>query len=326
MKIAALPERYEPADNTNAARAAQAASGRVKVALALVSVYLIWGCSYLATREAIQTIPPLLMAGGRILFAGSVLYCGLRLRGVANPRKAEWLASTEVSIPLITIASGATAFAQQYVDSGVAAVAFATSPLWMAVFSGFMERWPGGREWIGIALGSAGVLLLNTHTHLRVHPVAAAALMLASLSWAFGSVLSRHLPRPSNLMASASQLLVGGAALLLLGLICGERLNSAPSLGSVAALAYLAIFSSLIGFSAFTYLVRHARPGIALSHAYVNPVVAVAVGAIFAGELVTSMELAAMLLVSIALVFITMGGALDAPAEAAPRVPLRTAR
>ncbi len=276
------------------------------MALALLAVYAIWGCSYLATREAIQTIPPLLMVGGRLTLAGSLLYCGLRLGGFKRPRPEEWLGCAAIAAPLIVIANGATVYAQLYVDSGLAAVAYATSPVWMALFSGMIDRWPSRPEWIGIGLGLAGVAMLDTHANLRAYPLPAGALMLGSLSWAFGSVMSRRVRMPGSMMASAAQLLIGGVTLLALGLVTGERIAAMPTTISVVSFFYLAIFSSLIGFSAFTYLVRHARPSVALSHAYVNPAVAVAVGAIVAGETVTRLELLAIALIMAALVFATL--------------------
>ncbi len=271
---------------------------------------------------AVASIPPFLMVGGRQLLAGTVLYCALRIGGASNPNRAQWIASAAVALPLMCVASGGTAFAQQWVDSGLAAVLLATSPLWTVAFAGLLERWPHRAEWYGLALGFAAMILLNAQSGLRAHPIAAIALLVASLCWGLGSVLSRHMELPAGSMASATLMICGGSILLLLGAATGERIYAIPALRSIAAWAYLAIFSSLLGFSAFTYLIRHTRPALALSHAYVNPVVAVAVGALFAGEAVTRLEVGAIGLTIVAVFFITSARVEDVAEPAAAEEPI----
>jgi drug/metabolite transporter (DMT)-like permease len=278
---------------------------RPTVILALLAVYLLWGSGYLATRIAVASIPPFLMTGGRQLLAGTVMYCALRLGGASGPTRSQWLASAAVALPLMCVASGGTAFAQQWVDSGLAAVLLATSPLWGAAFAGLVERWPHRVEWYGLALGFAAMILLNAQSGLRAHPIAAISLLLASLCWGLGSVMSRHMELPEGSMASATLMICGGSLLLLLGAATGERLHVMPALRSIAAWVYLAVFSSFLGFSAFTYLIRNTRPALALSHAYVNPVVAVVVGALFAGEAVSRQEIGAIALTIVAVFLIT---------------------
>jgi drug/metabolite transporter (DMT)-like permease len=281
-----------------------AAADRTMVMISLLAVYFLWGTGYLATRVAIESFPPFLMTGGRQLLAGSALYWALRLGGASRPTRAQWLASAIVALPLMCIASGGTSFAQQWVDSGLAAVLLATSPLWTAAFAGAIERWPRRMEWYGLGLGFAAMVLLNAQSGLHAHPIAAASLMIASLCWGLGSVMSRHFDLPRDSMASATLMICGGSMLLILSLAAGESMHAAPSLKSMAAWIYLAIFSSLLGFSAFTYLIRRTRPALALSHAYVNPVVAVAVGALFAGETVTGQEVFAIGLTAVAVLLI----------------------
>jgi drug/metabolite transporter (DMT)-like permease len=140
---------------------------------------------------------------------------------------------------------------------------------------------------------------------MRAHPMIAVMLAVSSMSWGLGSVLSRYVRLPPGNMASATLMIIGGVILIPAGLIGGERLNAIPPAGALIAFAYLAIFSSLIGFSAFTYLIRHTRPSLALSHAYVNPVVAVTLGAMFAGELVTRLEIVAVVLTAVSIFFLT---------------------
>ena len=282
-----------------------AVADRTTVIFALLAVYLLWGSGYLATRVAVASIPPFLMTGGRQLFAGTILYCALRIGGASNPTRAQWLASALVALPLMCVASGGTAFAQQWVDSGLAALLLATSPLWTVAFAGLLERWPHRLEWYGLALGFAAMILLNAQSGLRTHPIAATSLLVASLCWGLGSVLSRHMELPAGLMASATLMICGGSVLLMVSVATGEHVYAIPALKSIAAWVYLAIFSSLLGFSAFTYLIRHTRPALALSHAYVNPVVAVLVGALFAGEAVSRQEVGAIGVTIVAVFFIT---------------------
>lgn len=293
-------------------------SEQTRVMVALLAVYLIWGSGYLATRIALEGIPPFLMAGSRQLFAGSVLYCALRIGGAPNPTRAQWLGSAKISLLLMCVSSGGNAFAQQWVESGVAAVAFATAPIWTALFAGFLERWPTRSEWAGLALGLLAVVLLNAQAGMRGYPLAAVVLMAAAMGWGLGSVLSRHVALPPGTMASSSVMICGGTTLLTLGVLSGEHLAAMPALRSVAAFGYLAVFSSLLGFSAFTYLLHHTRPALAISHAYVNPVVAVVVGALFAGEVITRLEVAAIALTIVAVFLLTSArGELEASPEPA---------
>ncbi|MGH8171668.1 MAG: drug/metabolite exporter YedA [Rhodanobacteraceae bacterium] len=267
---------------------------RVLVPVALVSLYLVWGSTYLAIRIALESYPPFLMAGVRFLAAGGVLYAFLRWRGMAAPTRAQWGNATITGLLLLGFGNGLVCFAEQSVASGLAAVAVASMPLFAAVFGGLYGQWPRRMEWFGLAVGFAGVVLLNLGGGMAGSPIGAIALIVAAMSWAFGSVWSRRRDMPPAAMNTAAQMLAGGAILFVGALAFGERFPAAPTTSATLALVYLAVMGSLVGFTAYLYLLNTVRPALATSYAYVNPPVAVLVGAMFAGEIVHSFDLVSM--------------------------------
>lgn len=279
------------------------------VVFSLFALYVIWGSTYLGIRIALEGFPPFLMAGVRFLIAGTILYTFLRLRGEPNPTRAQWLSAGVIGILLLAGGNGGVTFAEQWVSSGLAAVWIATMPIWAALFGGLWGRWPNRMEWFGLLLGFVGVGLLNLEGNLRANPVGVIALTLATITWAFGSVWSRHLPLPAGPMTSAVQMLVGGMFLVPLGLLTGERVHPNPPINSYFAVAYLVVFGSLIAFSAYGYLLRNTRPTLATSYAYVNPAVALALGVWLGGEHITGVGIAAMVVIlgGVALVAVGRG-------------------
>ena len=282
-------------------------SNRLGVVLALVSLYLIWGSTYLGIRIAIESIPPYLMIGVRFVVAGGILYLILRMRGVPAPTRSQWVGSAAVGVLLIGGGMGGVATAEQWVPSSVAAVCLATSPLWISLFAGLWGRWPVRAEWLGLALGFVGVVLLNLGSGLWTNPTGAILLLIAPICWSFGSAWSHHLQLPAGLMASAAQMLIGGVFVSLLGLMLGQRITGMPSMQSLLALLYLITFGSLIAFSVYVFLLHSLRPALATSYAYVNPVVAVILGVIFAGERITLMTVVAMVVILVAVGLISLG-------------------
>jgi drug/metabolite transporter (DMT)-like permease len=256
-------------------------SGRVLAALG--ALYFIWGSTYLAIRFALDGFPPLLMAGARFVLAGGTFFLALRARGHPNPAPREWGAALLVG-SLLTGGNALVVVAEQWVTSGVAAVAIASVPLWTVLFSGLWGKWPGKGEWIGLGIGLAGVALLQARGELRASPAGAVVLLFATASWALGSMWGRRLPLPKGLMASACEMLTGGAVLLVAALVHGERMAALPSPKAVGAFLYLVSFGSIIAYSAYTFLLARVRPSLATSYAYVNPVVAVGLGAALGGE------------------------------------------
>lgn len=295
------------------------------VVVSLLAVYVVWGSTYLAIRVALEGFPPFLMAALRFLLAGGVLYVVLRLRGAPAPRRRQWGGAALVGGLLLLGGNGGVVMAEQWVASGLAALGVATVALWSAIFAGLWGQWPRRLEWVGLAVGFAGVALLNLEGNLRASPAGAIALLVATTSWALGSMWSRHLDLPSGLMASAAQMLTGGGLLLLASVLVGERVPRAVPARPVLALAYLVVFGSWVGFSAYLYLLRRVRPAVATSYAYVNPAIAMALGVAFAGERITLSEWVAMpvILGGVALVMVAHGRAEEAVERApAPEVDL----
>jgi drug/metabolite transporter (DMT)-like permease len=279
------------------------------IVAALLAVYVIWGSTYLAIRVAIEGIPPLLMAGSRFVVAGGMLYLVLRLRGGAAPTRLQWRNAAIVGGLLLLGGNGGVVLAEQWVASGLAALGVATVALWSALFAGLWGQWPRRIEWVGLAIGFAGVGLLNLEGSLRASPAGSIALGVATVSWAFGSMWSRHLDLPDGMMAAAAEMLAGGALLLVASAISGEAIPSSIAPRPLLAWVYLLTFGSLVGFSAYLYLLRHTRPAVATSYAYVNPIIAMALGMWLAGERITATEWLAVpvILGSVALVVAVRG-------------------
>lgn len=273
------------------------------IVLALAALYVIWGSTYLAMRIALETLPPMLMAGPRFIVAGTVMFVFLRARGEPAPTREQWVAAGKVGVLLLTLGNGAVAIAEQSVSSGVAAVIVGSMPIWAAVFGRLLGQPPGRREWLGLTLGFAGVIILNAGGDLKLDRRGLICLA-APVTWALGSVWGRTLPLPKGGMSTAAQMIVGGAAMLVLAAVTGERLDGPPSLRSIGAMVYLAVFGSLVAFTAYTWLLRNTRPALATSYAYVNPIVALLLGRFFGKEPlgVTAVVAAAVCISGVALI------------------------
>ena len=282
---------------------------RLALIAALLSVYVIWGSTYLAIRIALAGLPPFLMAGVRFVVAGIILFAVLWLRGAPAPSPRQWGNAALIGGLLLVGGNGGVVVAEQTVASGLAALAVATVALWAALFAGLWGQWPKRLEWAGLAVGFAGVALLNVGGGLRASPVGALALVVGPVSWALGSMWSRRLDLPSGLMASAAEMIVGGMMLLAVSRAAGERAPRALAVRPLVALVYLIVFGSWIGFSAYLYLLRHARPAIATSYAYVNPIVALGLGVVLGGEHIEAGEWAAtpVILAGVALLAVAHG-------------------
>lgn len=320
-------------------RAEQSLSPRSLLIAAFAAIYLLWGSAYLAIRFAIETMPPLLMAGLRFLIAGGFLYAFTRLRGAPRPTATNWRAAAVVG-GLLLGANGAVTWAEQWVPSGLAALLIATVPLWMVLLSWLRggDR-PSLAIAFGLLLGLAGIGLLVGPSNLlggtRIDPFGALALLLGALSWAAGSLYSRHAPLPKTaLLGTGMEMLFGGAALFSAGLFRGEKLQlSAISRCSGLAFGFLVVFGSIVAFSAYFWLLRVTSPARASTYAYVNPVVAVFLGWAFAGEPVTGLTLFASALIVTAVAVIVMQqsrapkpAAITSPAPEAPPATAPNAR
>ena len=296
-----------------------APASALAIALALAAVYLIWGSTYLAIRFALEGgWPPLLMAGIRFLLSGAALYAVLRLRGVAAPTRMQWRNVAFMGLLLLGLGNGMVCIAEQTVSSGLAAVAVASAPLWMGLFAAMRGEHPRRLEWIGLGIGFVGVLWLNAGSSLTASPVGLVALLVAPLAWSYGSIWSRGRDLPSPFMAAAAQMLCGGAVLLVAGLAFGERFDGWPTTHGTLSVAYLATFGSIIGFTAYIWLLHHVRPTLAGSYAYINPVIAVVLGALLASERFGAHDIGAMGVVLLGVVAITLAKA----KKSAPPAPV----
>ncbi|NUO74077.1 MAG: drug/metabolite exporter YedA [Frateuria sp.] len=279
---------------------------RLLIPLALLALYVIWGSTYLGIRFALESYPPFLLAGVRFLGAGLAMYGFLRLRGVTPPTLRQWRNAAVTGVLLLLGGNGLVCYAEETVSSGIAAVAVASMPLFAAVFSGMYGQWPNRREAVGLLVGFFGVVVLNLGSGLSGSRLGAIALIAAAMCWAFGSAWSRRQDMPAGPMNTAAQMLCASVALLLVGFGTGERLPAHPTLRATAAVVYLAVFGSIIAFSAYLYVLRHARPALATSYAYVNPPVAVLFGVLLAGEHVGPFDLAGMAIILLGVGVITL--------------------
>lgn len=288
----------------------------LKVALAMGAVYVIWGSTYLAIRFAIETIPPFLMAATRYLVAGALLYTWARLRGAPRPKLLHWRSAFIVGAFLLLVGNGGVVWAEQKLDSGLAALLISTEPIWIVglVWLRSGRQRPNPRVIAGMVLGFAGlVMLVRPSGSSNVDLLGAAAVVLASLSWAWGSLYGQRAPLPeSPLAATGMQMLGGGALLLLVSTLTGEPARFALSdlsLKSALAVGYLIVFGAIVAFTAYVWLLRVAPPVLVSTYAYVNPVVAVLLGWAFAGEPLTAGTLisAAVILAGVALITSAQG-------------------
>ncbi len=290
--------------------ASTARTGGIAVAMALVAVYLIWGSTYLGIRFALEGgWPPLLMAGIRFIVAGGAFYAFLRWRGVPAPTRAQW--PTLVAMAVMLLGLG---------NSGLAAVAVASAPLWMALFSALRGDRPTRVEWVGLAIGFVGVVWLNAGSAaLAASKTGLVLLMIATVAWAFGSIWSRGRDLPPPFMSAAAQMLAGGVLITAAGWLLGERFEGMPTLKGTLSVAYLASFGSIVAFSAYLWLLHNVRPALAGSYAYVNPAIAVLLGAWLAHERFSTGELAAMGVILLGVVAINLAKA----RRARPAVPAK---
>ena len=284
--------------------------------MAFAAIYLIWGSTYLGIRFAIESIPPLLMAGTRYFCAGLLMYGIARFQGAPHPNWAEWRAAAIVGGLLLFGGNGGVTFAEQYVASGLAAVVIATVPIYIALLgwlTGSAPR-PTPMIWTGLAGGFCGVGILlapslQFASHEHPHALAGILILLFSaFSWSAGSLYSRRAKNASSpFLAAGQQMLCGGLLMMLAGWLRGEHylfdLHRVTYL-SLGAFLYLVLIGAIVGFTAYIWLLRHCDPAKVATYAYVNPIVAVLLGALFAGERLTVRTgLAATLIIgSVALV------------------------
>jgi drug/metabolite transporter (DMT)-like permease len=276
---------------------------RLAMLAAFAAIYVIWGSTYLAIRFAVETLPPFLMTAARFAFAGGLMYAWARLRGTGRPTGWQWAAATLVGTLMLVVGVGGVSWAEQRIPSGAAALIVAVGPLSMVLVDwlAYHGPRPDARVWTGLLLGFVGVALLVGPEELagagQIDLLGAGVILVGTVSWSFGSLYSRgsHLPA-SPVLATGMEMIAGSLVLLAVGSLAGEwaRLDASRiSLLSVLSVAYLSIFGSVIALGAYLWLLRVTSPARVITHAYVNPVVAVLLGWALADESLNARTLAA---------------------------------
>lgn len=285
-------------------------------------LYVVWGSTYLGIRFAVETLPPFLLAGARFAVAGGVMLLWAYWRGATLPTRREWLGAAGVGLCLVTLSNALIVWVEQRIASGVVALFAAGSPLLIALFSRQRSGIPlGSRRIAGLALGTVGLLLLGSATFKMVPDVPRLfTLGAAMVAWAIGATYGRDWPHASDLLVSSSaQMFAGGVIALVVGVALGEVATfdaNAVSLRSLLAWSYLTIFGSMLAYTVFQWLMSHVDPTAVASYTYVNPIVALGLGALFAGEQIGGRVVVATALLVPAVVLVVTGGVtLPEPAE-----------
>ncbi|ALW85118.1 hypothetical protein AUC43_08445 [Hymenobacter sedentarius] len=305
-----------------------ATPSRVAMLTAFAAVYLIWGSTYLVMKFAVASMPPLLMAGTRYGLAGGLLYAFMRLRGEPRPSWRGWGHAFVIGICLLGFGNGGTTIGVLYLPSGTTSLLVATVPMFLALLGWLSGVTPRPTRWVtvGLAAGMLGMYLLAAHPSSAGvprpgHPgIGVAAVLLAALLWSVGSLYSKkNQPAPSPFLSGGMQMLCGGAAMLVVGLVRGEASGfelAQVTTKSWMAYAYLVTFGSIVAFTAYIWLLRVVEPALAGTYAFVNPVVAVLLGWAFAGEVLNPQMLGGAALIVLAVVLVVLGGRRKTTAKA----------
>lgn len=286
-----------------------------KILLAFSIIYFVWGSTFLAIRVGVREVPPFLLAALRFLVAGVVLYGWMRLKGTPAPSRREWAAACLLGSLIFLVDYGCVFWAEQRVPSGITAVVLASIPVFITLLEIIFLRTQRLTFRLGLALlvGICGVAVLMSHSmslgEIPINRAGAAALLLAAFCWAVATILTRRLLLPaSKPMSAAAQMLLGGVQLLVLAALSGEFAGfraQAVSWTAWLALIYLIIAGSIVGFTAYIWLLHYESPTKVGTYAYVNPVVAVVVGHFVGGEVVGPRTLLGTLFVLVSVITIT---------------------
>lgn len=279
---------------------------------ALLSVYIVWGSTYLAIRFAVETIPPFLMAGARFLVAGAIMYLWRILSGDRPGTLRQWRSAAVIGLLLLLGGNGLVSWAEQHIVSGVAALLVGTVPLWIVLIDAVLgHRMPRLLVILGVLVGFGGIALLvgPWQETNQVDIFGALAVIVGASLWAGGSIYSRSADLPASpLLGTGMEMLCGAAGLVIAGTLMGEWSHldlAAVSLESAAGLGYLIVFGSLVGFASYTWLLRNAPTPLVATYAYVNPLVAVLLGALLANEVLNARVITATLVIIGSVVLIT---------------------
>src|SRR3989440_8780249 len=293
-----------------------AAPKKIRVIIAFAALYLVWGSTYLGIRFAIETIPPFLMAGMRFLLAGVIMYVIAWSQGIGKSSWANWRTSLIIGACLLLGGNGGVTISEQYIDTGLAALIVAIVPIYMVLVGWMSGKAPKPPPiiWFALAGGFLGVaILFGPALHLPSNhsgnpAIVISLLLVTSFIWSAGSLYSRAAKHAASpFLTAAQQMICGGMLLLLAGVVTGELPRFHPgsvSMLSLGSFVYLVIIGAVVGYTAYIWLLRHCDPAKVATYAYVNPIVAVLLGTLFAGETVTVRTLvaAALIIGSVALI------------------------
>lgn len=275
------------------------------IILSLLTVYIVWGTTYLAVRIALGSFPPYLLLGIRFVIAGAVLLGILVASGSALPTLIQWRNAAIVGAFILVGGTGSVVLAQERaISSGLAATLVATVPIWTMIFNLYWKKKPTIWEWVGVGLGIFGVALLTMEGNLQSNPIGIMIILFAAAMWAFGSVLSPHLELPKGIMANAAEMLIAGLMFLVFSVLRGEAMVASPTTSTLLALAYLITFGSLAGMSAYIYLLDNVSSLLATSYTFVNPAIALFLGVALGGEVITGSAFLALPFILIGVGFV----------------------
>ena len=304
-------------------------SNKLKIWIALLTVYIFWGGTYLFIHFAVETIPPFYMAGSRFLLAGAILYVWRRLAGDPAPTRGQWLRASAVGLLLLLGGNGLLSLAEQKVATGISSLIIGSVPLWMTTMEALR---PGGARpnrlgIIGLVIGFGGIALLVAPSltggaSVNAPLLGVITLLCAAFFWSLGSIYSRiaHLPE-STLLSTGMQMLAGGAGLYLAGTFTGEwhqLVLAQISARSWFAMLYLVLFGSMAGYTAYAWVLRAAPVSLVSTYAYVNPLVAILLGSLFAQETLTVHVLVSAAIIIGSVVLINLSRRTPAPAPPVP--------
>jgi drug/metabolite transporter (DMT)-like permease len=250
----------------------------------LASVYIVWGTTYFALKVGVQGAAPYFLVGTRFVVAGALAMTWLKMRGHPLPTLRQWRGSALLGFLMLAIGLSNVTIAERTVSSGAAVALISFMPLVMALWSGLLEKWPKRSEWLAIAVGTLGTLVMVTGADLRASPSGTLLILSGTVAWSLGTVLSRRIELPAGAMGFAAEMLAGGVIALVMSVAFGERWALPQSSAVWWAWAYLVVFGSLIAFSAYRVLVDRVSPTLASTYAYVNPPVALFVGWLLGNE------------------------------------------
>ena len=288
---------------------------RAQVGWSLAAVWVIWGSTYLAIKIGLETLPPFQLQAVRFVLASSVMLVALLRRGAARPTLVQIRNSAMVGLLLLIGGLGMVTLAEDHgVDTGLVATIIAIQPMFMSLWGGIWGSWPRRQEWLGMVVGLVGVAVLMSNQGLSGGGRWVLVVFVACVSWSFGSAMSRRIDMPSGFMATAIEMAAAAVGYIVLSLVSGEDVVM-PSARSGMAVLYLVFIGSIVGFTAFTFLIANVSPALAMSYAYVNPAIAVILGVVLSDEAVSGRMAIALPIILVGVAIVTNSSRVDADSK-----------